>query len=167
MQNQSLGRATGWFTKASSDKVLCSLHAIGSTTIDLSFYLGPDTTNDLATLSLWPLSKKGQRFQQVGGFMYGSGDVIAAPIEIERGAAIVDPRFEGDVKASAIASHTSYYFPLTVHRLRVTAGHLCNVDPTTNVVAKDDCIDVPEDTGLEGARFWCEVAVNADPKWSE
>jgi hypothetical protein len=167
LDNQSLGRATGWFTQITSDNVLCSLQSIGSTSLDLTFYRGPDRGNDLVTVRMLPLSKKAQRFQQVGSFEYGFSDPVSAPVELERGAAIVDPRFTDEVKASAIASHTSYYFPLTVHRLRVAAGHYCNVDLSTTRPIPTDCIDVPEGSGLDEAHFWCDVAVTADLKWSE
>ena len=167
LENQSLGHATGWFSQVQSDKVLCSLQAIGATTIDLTFYLGPDSTSDIATMRFLPLAHRDQRFQQRTSLAYGDGDVAGGAAEIERGAAIVDPRFTDEAKASAIASHTSYYFPFSVHHLRLSAGHLCNGDPVTNVTNTSDCIDIAEGTGLDDAHFWCDVAVEADAKWSE
>jgi hypothetical protein len=167
MQNQSLGRATGWFAQLHADNVLCTLQAIGTPTIDLSFYLGPDTELDLTTLRFRPLAHRDQRFQQLTSMAYGFGDAVGGAAELERGAAIVDPRFTDEARASAIASHTSLYFPLTVHRLRLNAGHLCNGDLSSGATITTDCIDVVEGSGLDEAHLWCDVAGEVDPKWTE
>ena len=166
-ENQSLGRATGWFTQLQPDNVYCGLSGIGAPSIDLLFYLGPDRDKSPSTVSFLPFAQKQQRFQQRTSLQYDVGEKVPGAIEVERGAAIVDPRFTDESKASAIASHTSYYFPLTVHRLRLEPGHLCYVDPVSGVVDTTDCIDIPEGTGLDDAHFWCNVAVNADLQWSE
>jgi hypothetical protein len=162
-----MGRATGWFTQVSSDNVLCTLSGIGEPTLDLTFYLGPDVDKDTSTVSFVPLVQKHQRVQQRTSLEYGTGESVPGAIEVERGAAIVDPRFTDEAKASAISSHTSYWFPLEVRRLRLEPGHLCYADPVTGVVDTTDCIDVTEGSGLDDAHFWCNVSVLADLKWSE
>ena len=164
-QNQFIGRATGWFAQVPADRVLCTLQAIGGTSIDLSFYLGPDSDSQVSTVTLAPLAHRQQRFQQATSLQYSSGQSASGAAELERGAAIVDPRLTDEALASALASHTSFYFPLVVHRLALQPGHLCDVD-LNGVPITTDCIDVAEGSGLEEAQFWCDVAVEADPKWS-
>jgi hypothetical protein len=167
MQNQSLGLATGWFAQLQPDNVLCSLMGIGEPTMDLTFYLGPDVDKDVSTVRFLPFVEKGQRVQQGTSLQYGIGDTVPGAIEVERGAAIVDPRFTDEALATALATHTSFYFPLTVHRLRVEPGTICFVDPVTGFRDTTDCIDVPAGSGLEGAHYWCSVSVTVDGKWSE
>ncbi len=164
-QSQFISRATGWFAQVPADRVLCSLQAIGGVSLDLTFYLGPDVDSQAATVTLAPLAHRHQRFQQATGLQYASGQSAGGAAELERGPAIVDPRLTDDALASALATHTSFYFPLVVHRLAVQAGHLCDVD-LSGVPITSDCIDVAGGSALEEALFWCGVAVEADPKWS-
>jgi len=167
-QNQSLGRTTGWFTQITPDNMFCGLSGIGAPTIDVTFYLGADHEDkDVSTLTFLPFVQKQQRLQQITSLQYGIGETVGGAIEVERGAAIIDPRLTDEVKATAIASHTSYYFPLTIHHLRLQPGHICYVDPVSGVVDPTDCIDVAEGSGLDDAHLWCNVAVNADLLWSE
>lgn len=162
IENQQLGRVTGFFTQVTPDNVLCDLSTIGADDLRLVMAFGPD--KKVASVVLTPLEHGGERVQMLAGFAYQTGEGTTGAAELERFAAIVDPRLGEESRASALLQRTSLYFPLHVHRLRVEPARLCATDISS--VRTSDCLDVPEST-MEGARFWCHVGPTSDPRFSE
>lgn len=162
IENQQLGRVTGFFTQVTPDNVLCQLSTIGVHDLRLVMPFGPD--KKVASVILSPLDRKAERVQMLAELAYQTGESTTGAAEVERFAAIVDPRLGEESKQSALLQRTSLYFPLHVHRLRIEAARLCDTDISGGRTS--DCLDVPEST-MEGARFWCDVGPTTDPRFSE
>lgn len=162
LENQSLGRTTGFFAQLTPDNVLCELSGIGEVKLQVTMAFGPD--KKAAHLSFPPLEQKAERIQAVGSFIYQGGESVFAAVEYERGQAIVDPRLGEESRASALEQRTSLFFPSVLHRVVVDPGHIC--ETTIGGSSTGDCLDVAAST-MEGARLWCGVAPNTPPKYSE
>lgn len=162
LENQSLGRTTGFFSQLTPDNVLCELSGIGEVRLQVTMAFGPD--KKAANLSFPPLEQKGERTQAAGTFLYQGGQSVFAAVEYERAAAIVDPRLGEESRASALEQRTSLWFPCVLHRVVVDPGHIC--ETTITGTSTGDCLDVPFST-MEGARLWCSVAPNTPLQFSE
>jgi hypothetical protein len=112
---------------------------------------------------------KGERVQRATGLKYGlNGQATGGLIDLSRGDTIIDPRQKDEaLRAQSMATGVSHSFPITARRVRLDPRHLCEVNLSDGFVDPNDCIDVPEDSTLEDAHFWCSVGVLTDPAWSE
>ncbi len=158
-------RATGWFSAFEPRNVSCALVGGRSDTeLWVSFIVGQSSSK-----LLLPLIPKGERAQRDTALKYGSnGQTTRGLIEFSRGDTIVDPRMKDEaMRAQALATRTSLFFPVTARRVSLTPGHLCEVNLDDGLVDQNDCIDVPDDSALEDAHFWCGIGVLTNPAWSE
>jgi hypothetical protein len=166
LENQSLGRITGFFTRLTPDQVLCNLSDVGATQLRLTmpFSINGEGDKKVATFELPPLEPKQERVHVLGSFQYQTGEFTTGAAELERFAAIVDPRLSEESKTSNRELRTSLWFPLHLHRARVEGATLC--DTTLSGAKTSDCLTVPDST-IEGARFWCSIGPSTPPKYSE
>lgn len=159
---QSLGNATGFFTRLTPGDVYCELSDIGATQMQLSMTFGPD--KKVATVGFAPTTRKAERVQTSATFQYQTGESTSGAIEYQRREERLDPRLSESSIESSLALRTSLYFPLTVQRLVVDPAMLC--DTTMNGARLDDCLTVPEST-LEDARLWCHVSPTSPVEFSQ
>lgn len=162
LENQTLGRTSGFFTQLTPDGVGCALSGIGVLDVRLSMTFGEDKR--VATVVLPPLERSGLRVQQRVTLQYLTGESTPGAAEVERGVALVDPRLGEASRQSALEQRTSLYYPFFVHHLLIDAARLC--DTTATGAPTTDCLDVPVST-MDDARFWCNVAPNTPPQYSE
>ncbi len=158
-------RATGYFSAFQPNEVSCSLEGGRQNTELWVFFIKGQASSRLVL----PLIPKGERAQRDTELKYGSnGQAIRGLIEFSRGDLIVDPRIKDEaMRTQALGTRTSLYFPVTARRVRINPGRICEVNLSDGFVNKDDCIDVPDDSTLEDAHFWCGIGVLTNPAWSE
>jgi hypothetical protein len=89
-------------------------------------------------------------------------------VDMVRGDTIVDPRQKDEaMRAHSMAQRVGLYFPVSARLVRLRAAHICEVNLDDGFVNPNDCIDVPEDSTIEDAHFWCGVGSTTNPSWSE
>ncbi|MFO0593964.1 MAG: hypothetical protein U0228_01635 [Myxococcaceae bacterium] len=170
VHQQSLGRSTGFFNLFYPSDPFCQISGDNGLELSVLFVFHPDRKmedKDSLKLYLRPLPTADEHYVFETGLEYGAiGETANAVVEIERGHERVNPDLTGQVAADALASRTNLYFPLWLHKVRITGRRLCNRDVLTSELNLDDCIDVP-DSSLDDGKLWCSVGVLVDPGWTQ